>query len=207
MKPARLILYALVGVYLVAFGVIAVTQGNREFIYYGLVLAAIIAGLLVMDRRVHFSVGLLWALALWGLAHLAGGTVRVGDGVLYAYWFIPGRLKYDNVVHAYGFFVATLACWQALRAATNARPTLGVLVGVALMGMGLGALNEVIEFAATLLFPETNVGGYVNTSWDLVANLVGATTAAGLIRARNTPKQRRSSTTEDTEEHREEGSI
>jgi len=29
---------------------------------------------------------------------------------------------------------------------------------------------------------ETNVGGYVNTGWDLVANLVGATIAAVLIR-------------------------
>ncbi len=47
--------------------------------------------------------------------------------------------------------------------------------------MGLGALNEVIEFAATLLIPETNVWGYRNTGWDLVANLVGATVAATII--------------------------
>jgi hypothetical protein len=30
--------------------------------------------------------------------------------------------------------------------------------------------------------PETNVGGYVNTGWDLVANTVGATVAVLLIR-------------------------
>jgi hypothetical protein len=48
-------------------------------------------------------------------------------------------------------------------------------------GMGLGALNELVEFAATLLIPETNVGGYMNTGWDLVANLVGAMIAATLI--------------------------
>ena len=48
-------------------------------------------------------------------------------------------------------------------------------------GLGFGALNEVVEFAATLLVPETNVGGYRNTGWDLVANLFGATAAVSLI--------------------------
>jgi len=36
----------------------------------------------------------------------------------------------------------------------------------------------VVEFAATLAMPETNVGGYVNTGWDLVSNMTGATLAA-----------------------------
>ena len=35
---------------------------------------------------------------------------------------------------------------------------------------------------ATLLVPETNVGGYVNTSWDLVSNLIGAIAAAIWLR-------------------------
>jgi hypothetical protein len=46
--------------------------------------------------------------------------------------------------------------------------------------MGLGALNEVVEFIATL-FLETNVGGYRNTGFDLIYNTVGATIAAFLI--------------------------
>jgi len=52
-------------------------------------------------------------------------------------------------------------------------------------------LNEVIEFAATLLVPETNVGGYLNTGWDLVANLFGATVAvtAIWISDRSTPPE------------------
>jgi hypothetical protein len=45
--------------------------------------------------------------------------------------------------------------------------------------MGFGGLNEVIEFFLTL--PETNIGGYMNTGWDLVSNLVGVTLACGLI--------------------------
>ena len=42
-----------------------------------------------------------------------------------------------------------------------------------------------IEFTATLLLPNTNVGGYVNTGWDLVSNLVGAVCAACWIRWTN----------------------
>lgn len=47
--------------------------------------------------------------------------------------------------------------------------------------MGFDALNEVIEFVATLLIPNTNVGGYENTGWDLVYNLIGSTIAAAII--------------------------
>ena len=46
-------------------------------------------------------------------------------------------------------------------------------------------LQEAIEFFATILVPETNVGGYLNTGWDLVANAVGVTIAAVIIGARS----------------------
>jgi hypothetical protein len=65
------------------------------------------------------------------------------------------------------------------------QPTLGLLTLCAAAGMGFGALNEVVEFIATLTMPETNVGGYQNTGWDLVANLAGSIVAVLLIRARN----------------------
>jgi hypothetical protein len=65
------------------------------------------------------------------------------------------------------------------------RPTFGMLVLCAAAGMGFGALNEVIEFIAVLTIPNTNVGGYENTGWDLVANLVGTIIAALVIRVRS----------------------
>jgi hypothetical protein len=125
---------------------------------------------------------------------MAGGLVVVpeswpidsGSRVLYSLWLIPDRLKYDQVVHAYGFGVATWVCWQGIRAAIRgrggqARPSPGLMVLSASAGMGLGALNELVEFVATLLIPDTNVGGYLNTGWDLVANFVGASAAALII--------------------------
>ena len=148
----------------------------------------------MIHRQIKLTQASLWALSAWGLAHMLGGLMAVPDAwpvhgeqrVLYSLWLVPGYLKYDQVVHAFGFGVTTWVCWQGLTAACESRgaalrPTLGLMVLVAAAGMGFGAMNEVVEFAATLLVPETNVGGYFNTGWDLVANLVGVIAAAALI--------------------------
>jgi hypothetical protein len=55
-------------------------------------------------------------------------------------------------------------------------------------GLGFGALNEVVEFFVTLMVPESNVGGYVNTGWDLVANLIGATVTGLLLFSFDRPR-------------------
>ena len=168
--------------------------GNQEFVFYIVVMLVLMWVVWLVHRSISLSKSLLWALSIWGLAHMAGGLVPLPaawpiDGdirVLYSLWLIPDRLKYDQLVHAYGFGVATWVCWHGIRAAIrhrggNAVPTLGLMVLAALSGIGLGALNELIEFGATLLVPETNVGGYLNTGWDLAANFIGAACAATVI--------------------------
>jgi hypothetical protein len=119
---------------------------------------------------------------------MGGGTVTVGDGVLYSFRPFDSLPRYDQVVHAFGFFSATLAAWEALRAAVRPlgtlRPTAGPVAAAVLIGLGLGAVNELVEFAATEILPETNVGGYRNTGWDLVSNTVGAIAAGVVIRIR-----------------------
>jgi len=166
------------------------STGNDEFIFYIVVLMALMGLVAVVHHRVGLPSSLLWALAAWGVLHLAGGLVPVPESwpiageirVLYSWWIIPGAIKYDVVVHAYGFGITTWLCWEGLRRALPAvRPTPGILVLCAAGGMGFGALNEVIEFAATLLLPNTNVGGYENTGYDLIANLTGCTIAATAI--------------------------
>ena len=69
--------------------------------------------------------------------------------------------------------------------AERLEPTWGLMLLVGAAGMGFGGLNEVIEFIAVLLIPSTNVGGYINTGWDLVSNLTGCVLAAVLIRLRS----------------------
>jgi hypothetical protein len=181
--------------YIAVASVVCWTRGNGEFIFYIVIMALVMAGVVALHRRVGLSIGLLWCLSIWGLLHMAGGLMPIpetwprggGSAVLYNLWVIPGQLKFDQVVHAYGFGITTWLCWQALRARVRSedggalRPTFGVLLLCAAGGMGFGALNEVVEFVATLTLEETNVGGYRNTGWDLVANLVGCAVAAVVI--------------------------
>lgn len=173
---------------------------NSEFLLYIGVMVVLFALVAWLHARIRISQGALWCLSMWGFLHMAGGLVPVpaawpieGDiRVLYSWWLIPGLLKYDMIIHAYGFGVTTWVCWQGLRAAMSplgaVRPTLGVLTLCVAAGMGFGALNEIVEFVATLTVPETNVGGYLNTGWDLVSNFTGSTLAAIVIRVTHRPR-------------------
>jgi hypothetical protein len=171
---------------------------SGEFLLYLAVMAVLLAVVAVVHLRVGLTTATLWGLSLWGLAHMAGGLMPVPSSwpiegeshVLYNLWLVPGLLKYDQLVHAYGFGVVTWVCWQGLRGAlarhgVTARPTVGLLTLCVAAGMGFGAANEVVEFLATRVLPETNVGGYENTGWDLVANTVGCLVAAVMIYAGN----------------------
>jgi hypothetical protein len=195
-------------VYLLAAVVGSVASGNSEFVLYIVIMLVLGSVVWFADRRVGFSSPVLWGLSGWGLVHMAGGLITVPQTwpingehrVLYSLWLIPDLLKYDHVVHAYGFGVTTLMCWEGLSAILTAQwgnigrsvpvPTLGMLTLCGAASMGFGGLNEVIEFFLTLTLPETNVGGYFNTGWDLVSNLVGVSGACVLI-ARRAKKLRR----------------
>ena len=185
--------------YMLAAITTAIAKGNSEFIFYIGVMIVLMGSVLFTHQRVTFSRAVLWGLSVWGLLHMAGGLVPVPESwpingekrVLYSLWLFQDMLKYDHVVHAYGFGVTTLLCWEGLRIAIMARmgpqdrslvqPTWGLVTLAAAASMGFGAMNEVVEFAATR-FMDTNVGGYVNTGWDLVSNLVGVLIVAVAIR-------------------------
>lgn len=188
----RYVAYFVTGYLLLAL-FISNSQGNQEFFFYAFVV--LFLGLLVMliDRHAHFSLGLLWCLAIWGAMHMLGGLWHIPDGwpvdsegsrrILYTLWIIPEWLKYDNVVHAFGYGASAWLCYQWFRSRYHSSgPTMGVLILCGLASMGLGSFNEIIEFFATKLIPNTNVGGYENTGWDLVSNLVGVSVAGVLIR-------------------------
>jgi len=182
-------------IYILAAGGYSLAQGNGEFVFYIVVMLVLVIALVAVHRRVTLSRGLLWCLSLWGLMHMAGGLLPIPSAwhdadvssVLYNWWIIRDWLKYDQFVHAYGFGITTWLCWQALSARTlnesgrPLEPTPGLMVLCAAAGMGFGAFNEVIEFIATLTLPETNVGGYENTGWDLVFNLIGSAAAAFVL--------------------------
>lgn len=180
--------------YVAGFTLWFFSRGNYEFIWYVLTMLGMIALAATGLRKAEFPAALLWALSLWGLAHMAGGGVPVGDSVLYnrMIWHVGGEgelkiLKYDQLVHAYGFGVTAWMLWHLMvrhYPATTGSWT--ALTYPAFGAMGLGALNEIIEFIAVLSIPDTNVGGYFNTGLDLIFNAIGAIVAVltiALVRA------------------------
>ncbi|HVF15227.1 MAG TPA: hypothetical protein VM942_11545 [Acidimicrobiales bacterium] len=178
--------------YLVGLTAYGAVNGSRLTASYAVIVAVAFVGLAVADERFRFSLIVLVGLTLWGLGHLAGGIVELDEGerilynVVYARWF-----HVDNIVHFIGFGISGLACWEALRARWLGATEVGsvaTVAFVALLGCGVGAVNEVVEFGFTLAFEDTQVGGYQNTGRDLVANLLGGI-MAGVYEVR---RQRRS---------------
>jgi hypothetical protein len=167
---------------------VSLTTGGYEFLFYIAVMVIVMGVVVHVHRRVGLSIASLWALNIWGAAHMAGGMLPLPapTGVLYNLWLIGHRdghgLKYDQLIHAYGFGVTAWVCWQGLRPRLAVpTPTVGVVGLCALSAMGLGALNEVIEFTATKLVEKTNVGDYDNNMWDLTFNMFGAVIVAAII--------------------------
>jgi len=174
--------------YILALGSLALARLNYEFVIYCLVIAVVLGLIVRFQRRLEFEPFILWGLTLWGFLHMAGGNLYFAGVRLYDILLIPASrryqiLKYDQLVHLVGFGIATLVCFHllrpCLRTAAQKRATLSVLV--VLMGMGVGALNELLEFLVTVVVPESGVGGYLNTSLDILFNAVGAVLAAGWL--------------------------
>lgn len=175
--------------YILGFGGYYFSVGNFEFLWYVVVLLFFFGLILATIRYTRFPLYIIWGLSLWGLLHMAGGGIPVGDSVLYAYHIIhlwgEGEffvLKFDQVVHFYGFAVATLVMHHILRPQLREGANKLVLyITLVAAGMGLGAVNEIVEFAAVVSLSETGVGGYGNTMIDIIANTLGAFTAILII--------------------------
>lgn len=201
MDLQRKILIALSGLIVLGGMGFALSKHNYEFLYYGGTLIVIMLGVAWLDHRVRLPLGVLWGLFIWLILHLAGGMIDVPfeavdpsiresipaaevNKTLYNVRLAPWLPRYDQFVHAFGFFMSSLAAWRALYVGSKhaMKPTFGPRIGAGLIGMGCGGVNEVIEFVATRIMPNTNVGGFVNTGWDLVSNMVGCVLAMLVIR-------------------------
>ncbi len=178
------------GLYLISALAYAMATESYEFILYLALTPFLVWGIAFLHRKIKLPISLLWALSILILVHCLGGLTQVpeswpteGKKLLYNVWIIPDKLKYDQVIHAYGNALATWLCWNFLRYSIaivvktdiNDIPARPIFLMVCfLAGVGIGALNETLEFGATQTVPgDTNVGGYVNTGWDMVANIVG----------------------------------
>ncbi|MDU8946705.1 DUF2238 domain-containing protein [Ovoidimarina sediminis] len=175
--------------YVCGFGAWFISIGNLEFIVYIATMLGLMALVGFTLKQAAYPVSMLWALSLWGLLHMAGGGLPIAGSVLYNLPLVPIMevqdsviLKYDQAVHAYGFGVTAWLLHHLLT--THYPDTRGTWTAMSLPlfgAMGLGALNEMIEFSAVLAVPDTNVGGYINTALDLCFNALGALIAVVVV--------------------------
>lgn len=169
------------------FVLLSLARKNYEFVGYALVLVPFIAIVHATDARFDYKPIGLWGLNVWMLSHLLGGLASIGQTRLYDFMLIPivGEpyliLKYDQAVHFFCYVVMALLVADVVKkiSAKNITPlVLGVII--ALAASGIGAINEIIEFAMVVLLNNQGVGGYINTAIDIVANFLGAVVGAWL---------------------------
>jgi uncharacterized membrane protein YjdF len=92
---------------------------------------------------------------------------------------------YDNFIHTYGSFIATLALYSLLSNYIDDRVKKKYFIFafvLVLMAMGLGTIIELCElFAALYLNAAQQVGDYYNNAFDLFYNTIGAILATVVI--------------------------
>ncbi len=184
-KTELRLLTAFMVLYVLVFAIIAIAKGNYEFIYYALVMGALILLAVLYYKKLKLSKTVLVGLVVLGVLHLLGGNTHVFGTRLYDLFLIPGVLKYDQVIHAFGIFLVTFVAYSLLHPHLDKKKKLtnfSLALILITMAMGIGAFNEIIElFAVAFLGAEDGVGGYMNNALDLLFNLIGAIIACIFI--------------------------
>jgi len=178
--------------YVLIYAIYYISIKNYEFLWYILVLLFFFGLIFFTLEKSKFDYLILWGLSIWGLLHMSGGGLIVNGDVLYnlqiIHLFDIGDtfvLKFDQFVHVFGFFVTALVAFHLIQRQIKTKPNWALIyILSALISMGLGAVNEIVEFIATVSITEVNVGGYYNTTLDLIANAIGAFLAIFVMKLR-----------------------
>lgn len=185
-RPRKILIFTFA--YLTLFTASAIYENNFEFLFYTGIMLVLIWLAIDVYHRVKLEKWIIGSLSLLGLLHLAGGNLFYRGTRLYDIeWFRqPLLIRYDNLVHLFGTFILTFLVFNLVQPIIdlNLRKTkrllfMGMLI---LMALGVGSLNELIEFIAVIAFNAADrVGDYDNNARDLVFNFVGSVMATAII--------------------------
>jgi putative membrane protein len=192
LKKSQIPIFVIFLTFLVIYAVYFYSINNVEFLIYVGVVVFFFLLIISTNRRVKYPNSILWGLMIWAFLHLSGGGIYLGETRLYELMLIPLSenypiFRFDQLVHMFGFGVTTLLVFHLIKPLLKSELTrwTAISIVVVMAGLGFGALNEIVEFMATVLSPSTGVGGYTNTSLDLVANFIGAILAMVYIRLKH----------------------
>jgi hypothetical protein len=179
MKKGLKSLVTITLIVLIGFLIKAILAKNYEFIGYWIVLVLLFLLVIKSDNKFNFPLIGLWFFSIWSMLHMAGGLIKINSVRLYDFilfniigdpYFI---LRYDQVIHAYCYFAISILIYFAMKNYTKDKKAL--IIFSILSTLGIGLLNEVIEFGMVIFANAAEaVGGYYNTALDLVFNLIGA---------------------------------
>lgn len=177
MKKAILASYLLIA----AMMILSIILRNYEFVIYAGVLLPFVGLIHATDKRFNYNNLALWGFALWALLHMLGGLlvlkgVRLYDWMPYVIVGEPYNiLKYDQILHVYFYIIAAILLGSVVsdvvRKNAN-RWTISIIIVLA--ACGIGAINEILEFLPVVFFNSPGPGGYINTSIDIITNLIGS---------------------------------
>ena len=171
--------------YLMLFLVIALHNNNFEFLYYTFVLSILIFIVVIYYQKMRLTSNLIAGLVLVGAMHVLGGNVYLFGTRLYEFWLIKGFLRYDNVVHFIGSYVATLVAYNFLYPHLDTRKKhhkFWLALVIVLMAMGIGVFNEMLELIAVVfLDAQQQVGDYMNNAIDLFYNFLGSVISCAIL--------------------------
>jgi len=102
------------------YGAYFLSKQNYEFVLYILVIVFFLLLILFTNKHIGLSNWSLWGLTIWGILHMSGGGIVIGDHVLYKQMIFTISetyeiLKFDQFVHAFGFGIATLVVYELLK--------------------------------------------------------------------------------------------
>ncbi len=179
LKLPTITTYTFLAILLIYF----IVKANYEFTGYTVVAALIYYIVLKVDKKYDFPPSAIWFFAAWIAMHLLGGSVYISGTRLYDIVLINlfnggGEfmiLKYDQFVHAYCYFAISILMYFVLKKHMKSNQGAALVTFTVLSSIGIGLLNEVVEFAMVIFVDAADaVGGYYNTALDLVFNLIGA---------------------------------
>jgi len=166
--------------FLVGFLIKALMSQNYEFIGYWVVLVILFLVVIKLNDKYEFPlIGVIFY-SVWSILHMAGGLIYIGSTRLYDLILIDilgspyNILKFDQLIHAYAYFAFSILVYFVLKKYMK-KDGSAIIVFSILAALGIGLLNEVIEFFMVVFANAADaVGGYYNTALDLVFNLIGS---------------------------------
>lgn len=141
----------------------AVVKQNQEFLFHSLTLILLMSLVFLLNKYFNFSLIGLWGFNLWMVLLLEGGLATVGGVSLYALELLPivgepyYNMKYDQLVHVYCYVVIAIVAYEVLSQLLTKSSALTTASLTVLMAVGIGALNEMVEFIAVVAVSSTGV--------------------------------------------------